>query len=151
VARRFDLLCGKGVVDASFDEPFERLRIEHLAPPDSEKLEVRLTIPAAAPFFVDHFPRRPVLPATLLTETMVRISLELASHAVGDDRSRFEAREVRHVKVRAFSPPGQVLMLETRLRDVSDDAADLAVTVRSEDKVVATAQVALARTRGDER
>ena len=62
VSRRFDLLCGEGVVDSSFDDPLTRLRIEPLAPPDSEKLEVRLTIPPrrrslptifrAAPFFL---------------------------------------------------------------------------------------------------
>jgi 3-hydroxymyristoyl/3-hydroxydecanoyl-(acyl carrier protein) dehydratase len=151
VSRRLDLLRGEGVVARSFDDPFTHLRIEPLAPPDSEKFEVGLIIPAEAPFFADHFPRRPVLPATLLTETMVRISLELAPHAVGDDPSRLEARDIRHVKVRAFSPPGQVLAVESRLRSVSDDAADFAVTARAGDKIVATAVVELARRANDER
>ena len=53
--------------------------------------------------------------------------------------------------MRAFSPPGQVLTVESRLRNVSDDAVDFAVTARSGDKIVATAVVEVGRLASDER
>src|SRR4029079_12022859 len=38
-------------------------------------------VPADAPFFGDHFPRRPVFPATLLLDTQMRLAIELAREA----------------------------------------------------------------------
>jgi 3-hydroxymyristoyl/3-hydroxydecanoyl-(acyl carrier protein) dehydratase len=151
VRRRFDVLCAEGIVENTFDDPFERLRVEPLERREPQALEARLVIPTAAPFFSDHFPRRPVLPATLLTEALVRLALAQAHRAVGGDASLLEARSIRHVKVRAFSPPGHVLLLAARVRDVSEQAVDLAVSARSESRVVATAQVEVGRVGSDER
>ncbi|MEI8334007.1 MAG: transcription termination factor NusA, partial [Chloroflexota bacterium] len=38
-------------------------------------------VPAAAPFFADHFPRRPVFPATLLLDAQIRLALPLAAQS----------------------------------------------------------------------
>jgi 3-hydroxymyristoyl/3-hydroxydecanoyl-(acyl carrier protein) dehydratase len=151
VRRHFDLLCGNGVADAAFDDPFELIRIEALAPDEGGATEARLSIPGASPFFRDHFPRRPVFPATLLTEALVRIALEAARRALDVDPSKLEARSVRHVKVRAFSPPGQTLLLQAQVREVSEHEVQLAVSARSESKIVATARVEVGRRRSDER
>ena len=65
-------------------------------------------MPAAAPFFEDHFPKRPVFPATLLLDAQLqlaqRIATELACGAVRVTR-------ITNVKVRAFTAPGASLDL----------------------------------------
>ena len=40
-------------------------------------------VPQSAPFFADHFPRRPVFPATLLLDSQIRLALGLAREAIG--------------------------------------------------------------------
>ncbi len=40
-----------------------------------------LAVPADAPFFRDHFPRRPVFPATLLLDAQIGLALAVAAES----------------------------------------------------------------------
>ena len=68
----------------------------------------RSTCPRRAPFFDDHFPRRPVFPATLLLDAQIELALAArrASRAPGRERADRVPVRMTHVKVRAFTPPG---------------------------------------------
>ena len=60
--------------------PFRGVRrcravVTHDATPAS-RCCATLDVPASAPFFADHFPRRPVFPATLLLDTQIRLALD---------------------------------------------------------------------------
>jgi len=103
-----------------------------------------LNVPRAAPFFSDHFPRKPVFPATLLIDAEVRVALELAREAVeGRARPLMRLTRVRNVKVRAFTSPGQTLHLRAELRSASADAAEVDVSAWSAERRVATSRVEL--------
>lgn len=70
-------------------------------------------VAADAPFFAEHFPRQPVVPATLLIEAMCRVGAAAVALARDLPRTvRFD--RVRQVKVRQFTQPGQTLRLEAR-------------------------------------
>jgi 3-hydroxymyristoyl/3-hydroxydecanoyl-(acyl carrier protein) dehydratase len=103
-------------------------------------MRARMTIPARAPFLADHFPRRPVLPATLLSEAQVRLAIELAARVTNRAPSSLRLRCLRHFKVRAFSGPGQVLVLGARVHEVSDGAVLLAVDAVGDGRTIATAR-----------
>ncbi len=47
----------------------------------AKSIRARLRIPGAAPFFADHFPRRPVFPATLLLNSQIGLASQLAREA----------------------------------------------------------------------
>jgi 3-hydroxymyristoyl/3-hydroxydecanoyl-(acyl carrier protein) dehydratase len=69
----------------------------------------QLEVPRAAPFFADHFPRRPVFPGTLLLDRMTTLAAGIAREAAGDE---VVARRVTDVKLRAFTEPGATLTLQ---------------------------------------
>ena len=73
-----------------------------------QKLQSQLTIPAEAPFFADHFPRRPVFPATLLLDAQMQLAVRIAAEAAGQT---VHVTRITNVKVRAFTPPGATLHL----------------------------------------
>lgn len=107
-------------------------RAEPPGPPPLEALTIdgtrraaRLHVPADAPYFADHFPRRPVFPATLLAAALDTLAAPTARAALGGDTA-VQLGVVHDLKVRAFSEPGQELMLGAE----SEAPADGVVTVR---------------------
>jgi 3-hydroxymyristoyl/3-hydroxydecanoyl-(acyl carrier protein) dehydratase len=89
-----------------------------------------LSVPTAAPFFADHFPRRAVYPATLLADAQGQLATGVAAQALGVDPAAVAIAGLRDFKVRAFSEPGQQLWLEAAPDAV--DAREARVRVRAE-------------------
>ncbi|MBK9674994.1 MAG: hypothetical protein IPO82_07110 [Betaproteobacteria bacterium] len=104
-----------------------------------------LDVPATAPFFADHFPRRPVFPATLLLDAQIALAQELAAE-LPDWPPGAPPRVLRmtRVKVRSFTPPGARLELAAELLGQDDGSATIALSARAEGKSVATACVEIA-------
>jgi hypothetical protein len=73
-----------------------------------QKLQALLSVPAQAPFFADHFPRRPVFPATLMLDAQLQLAARIAAEAAGQP---VHVTRITNVKVRAFTSPGASLHL----------------------------------------
>lgn len=101
-----------------------------------------LEVPAFAPFFADHFPRRPVFPATLLLDSQIRLALDLARSAIRE--AVLVPQRMTHVKMRAFIAPGSAVVLGAELADAHalGDAVRLSATI--DGRTVATARLNLA-------
>ena len=99
------------------------------------KVRATLAIPADAPYFADHFPRKAVFPATLLMDALGT----LAASAAGDDARVIGMRDV---KVRQFMPPGETLAIAVDLDEGGDEGR---VVAKMQGKPAATARVRLAR------
>lgn len=103
----------------------------------------RLQVPVDAPLFGDHFPRRPVYPGTLLLDALAVLALPLARAALPGRAPVL--REVRDVKIRAFTPPGAVLDCSAELSGHDDAGARLKLAARGADgKAVASARLLVA-------
>jgi 3-hydroxymyristoyl/3-hydroxydecanoyl-(acyl carrier protein) dehydratase len=105
-----------------------------------------LYVPESAPFFADHFPRRPVFPATLLLDAQIRLALRLAGN--DDDSSagtKLVPARMTHVKMRSFIAPGDVLLLTAERAPSADAAYRILMSAQSNGKSIATARVELAR------
>lgn len=81
---------------------FERIRSGQGVGPKTPSPRVlfengTLTVPVGAPFFRDHFPRKPVLPMSLLLEALLRLA------------GRPNPRAIRNIKMNDFVPPGSVV------------------------------------------
>ena len=132
LAARFELLCSAGAAPGRF----HGVVVPRIVPGDGvpgESIAATLHVPASAPFFADHFPRRPVFPATLLLDAQIGIAMPLAAPG---------ARPVRmtHVKMRSFIAPGDVLQIEAKR--VPTDRSRILLGARTpEGKIVATARL----------
>ena len=131
LADRLALLRGPGAMP----ERFHGFVGAHVQPDDivpGESVSATLTVPREAPFFGDHFPRRPVFPATLLLDAQINLAMQLA--APGSKPVR-----MTHVKMRSFIAPGQVLRIDAR----RSDAQRLKLAAETDGKTVATARLEL--------
>jgi 3-hydroxymyristoyl/3-hydroxydecanoyl-(acyl carrier protein) dehydratase len=139
VRQRFEMLCGEGLAPRVYDsnEWLLDLRDEELA---DEQGSALLRVPDAA-FLADHFPRKPVLPATLLFDAQLRMAVRLALATMVVEPGTFlVAAVLRDAKVRAFMPPGTELVLGAHVF-AARRTGEIAVTAKCEGKQVASARV----------
>ncbi len=139
---RFALLCGAGAAADRFKgviEPMAEIA-EHVA---RRSIRARIKVPASAPFFADHFPRRPVFPATLLLDSQIDLATRLAREVnVGTSGPAPELSRMTHVKVRAFILPGQEVDCHAEVTGNQDDSTRIALRTRDADsKTIATARL----------
>ncbi len=141
---RFALLRGPGARSGAFGG-VPSLPLEQTTGEPGQSLCAKVQVPAAAPFFADHFPRRPVFPGTLLMKANLELTAALATQlpppAAG---GQWVPRGMSDVKLRAFTPPGEILEIEARLSQLSPRAAIVSVTTRKDKKVISTGRVLLA-------
>ncbi len=99
-----------------------------------------LQIPASAPFFADHFPRRPVFPGALLMNQNIQLAAAFASEIPG----RWKLRTVSDLKLRSFISPGEQLELEAKLGARTENSATVIVETRKGNRLVGGARVSFA-------
>ena len=141
---RFALLCGAGAAPGRF-AGVEVPAVSTVERVPGRSMKATLDVPANAPFFGDHFPRRAVFPATLLLDTQIRLALDLAREAPPwCEGTAPRPHRVTHVKMRSFILPGQHVQLETELAPPIDGIAKASLRARIDDRVVATARLEIA-------
>jgi 3-hydroxymyristoyl/3-hydroxydecanoyl-(acyl carrier protein) dehydratase len=101
-----------------------------LAHEPGRSASARLEVPRDAPYFADHFPRRPVFPGTLLLDRMTTLAAGVAGEAAAG-RQVF-ARRVSDVKLRAFTEPGATLTLHAAVEPGGDRAILATLEARAE-------------------
>ena len=141
LAARFEVLCGPGAPPGRF-HGVPMPEVVRGAGVAGENLTAVLHVPAAAPFFADHFPRRPVYPATLLLDAQIGLALQLAAEAP-DRPAGTQPVPVRmtHVKMRSFIPPGEVLALDAQRASTGCGTGQIMLRARASDRTVATARL----------
>ena len=138
---RLLLLRGAGAAPGRFGGVDElAISVTHRVP--GSELRARVDVPATAPFFGDHFPRRPVFPATLLLDLQMRLALDLARESPALDGAR--PLRMTHVKMRSFIVPSQRLDIGVALAPLQDDIAKAMLTAKTDDRLVASARLELA-------
>jgi 3-hydroxymyristoyl/3-hydroxydecanoyl-(acyl carrier protein) dehydratase len=139
LARQFALLCGEGAAPLRFDG-VDVHAMEVISSTDDAR-SARLHIPADAPYFVDHFPRRPVFPATLLLDHAMRVAADLVGAT--DARPQRVSR-VHNVKMRDFILPGEDVELQVSRVKPGDDDARVKLMAKIGERTMATAQFVFA-------
>jgi 3-hydroxymyristoyl/3-hydroxydecanoyl-(acyl carrier protein) dehydratase len=101
-------------------------RICSYEPGVSLRAEKRIT--RAAPYFPDHFPKKPVLPLTVLLECKLNLAREFIARAGYPVEYKF--RELRKIKMSDFVYPGHIVECLVTVKKQSED--ELILTFRSE-------------------
>ncbi len=139
--RDYEVLCGSGAPNDRFTG-LPRFELERTESVPGERMKARLRVPTAAAFFQDHFPRRPVFPATLLLDCQIRLALDLAREtAAASEGSQLTASRILDVKIRSFISPGQVLELSAEKVPAKDNEYAAKLSARANGKPVATARL----------
>ena len=82
----------------------------------------------AAPYFPDHFPRKPVLPLTILLECKLNLAREFIDRA--HFATPYQAVEMRRIKMNDFVLPGDILICYVKVK--RQDEHELVLSFRSE-------------------
>lgn len=141
---RYRLLATTGATPDAFGG-VPRFVPEKTGGTPGETSEGTFSIPEAAPFFGDHFPRRPVFPGTLLMNLNLGFAIDLAVERVGEG-TQWAPREMRDVKIRSFMAPGEVLDLKATLEEHDGDLVRVIVETRKGKRLTSSARVLLSRT-----
>lgn len=107
----------------------------------SQRLEANLSVPSEAAFFFDHFPRRPVFPATLMLDAQLQLAQRLAESLAGGP---VRVRRITNVKVRAFTAPGATLVLSAEAAEPGQTDAEpilIKVGAQAEGRTIAGAKI----------
>ena len=142
---RFALLRGAGANPDRFHGVAvpDAAIVEHVP---GQSIRTKLEIPKAAPFFADHFPRRPVFPATLLLDAQIALATRIAREANPDQAAAHPVPvRMTHVKMRAFIVPGQQVDARAEIAGTQDGRTRISLSARDGDgKTIATARVEFA-------
>ena len=106
-----------------------------------EKIVAQKNISIIAPYFADHFPRKPVLPITILLETKLQLAQRFLIDLLGNNAAkRFYPSKVSNIKMKDFVLPGQTLVTALTLKASSEN--HFVFTFRSEinKKIICTAE-----------
>ncbi|MBU6300293.1 MAG: hypothetical protein KGS60_01965 [Verrucomicrobia bacterium] len=143
---RLAVLCGAGAEPGAF-RGVPEFALEELVVETGGIARARLQVPGEAPFFEDHFPRRPVFPGTLLMNMNLKLVDALAG-SIPPETGRWAARAVCDMKLRAFIPPGSGLDLEAKVLEHSAAALLVSVQTKAGGRLQGAARVELAAITG---
>ncbi|HEY7788048.1 MAG TPA: hypothetical protein VIF33_05930 [Casimicrobiaceae bacterium] len=139
---RLALLRGDGATPGRFrgvgDIP---VNVTHRVP--GAEVRASVAVPDAAPYFADHFPRRPVFPATLLLDTQMRLALDLARESQSMNGTTPRLLRVTNVKMRSFIVPSQQLDIGVTLAAPENGVAKAMLRASTGDRLVASARLEL--------
>ncbi len=94
-----------------------------------ESVIAQKNIATTAPYFHDHFPRRPILPVTLMIQSNLLLAHEFLTELL-EPNQKLKPVIVRRVKMNDFVPPGTIIMTTLQLK--KREGNKLIVTFRSE-------------------
>lgn len=140
---RFALLCGAGATPGAFGG-IPAFSLNRINGEPGQCARATLQVPPSAPLFADHFPRRPVFPGTLLMHLNLQLATALAAEmAPAANGSRWVAQTIQDVKLRSFTPPGEMLDLEVKVSERSENSATLVMEIRRGKRLTGGARILL--------
>jgi 3-hydroxyacyl-[acyl-carrier-protein] dehydratase len=142
VRQRFEVLQQEGA-DAGGFMGLPPLVFERAGGDPGRSADAIFRVPVQAPFFGDHFPRRPLFPGSLLMHLKIQLGLALAAEILQPSKGQWALDTIRDMKLRTFIPPGAALRLAAKLKQISPDEALLALETRTDKELVATASLRL--------
>jgi 3-hydroxymyristoyl/3-hydroxydecanoyl-(acyl carrier protein) dehydratase len=143
---RFAFLCASGTTENAF-EGVPSVLPQRVAGETGKWIRATIQVPDSAPFFADHFPRRPVFPGTLLMHANLHLAATLAAEIPGNHAGTPALpaiRSVHDVKLRAFTPPGELLESEARVIEEDGKNPIISLETRKGKRLIGTARVCLA-------
>lgn len=142
IKERYALLCANGAAPGAFGGipgiDFINIRNDH-----GQAIHATLPIPEEAPFFADHFPRRPVFPGTLFMQKVLELTSDLATSVPAPDGHAWAPRMISDSKLRTFIPPGDSLDFQAKIAKQEAGSLFVSVEARKGKRVTGNGRVEL--------
>lgn len=143
VRQRFELLCGPGAPAQNFSgdvAPSPRILV--IDRDSGKRLRAEMQVPSSAPFFADHFPRRPVFPGTLFMDAIIFLAVRLGREVVDPSvRTLLRTTRISNAKLRSFLGPGQSLEIDAEIVTASRNVAEIVLVSEIKGQRVSTVRV----------
>jgi 3-hydroxymyristoyl/3-hydroxydecanoyl-(acyl carrier protein) dehydratase len=143
VAKRFELLrCGRQQTELTAELLASTALEPKLVRVDQGARAV-LEVPESSAIYAEHFPRKPVLPGTLLLDAQMRLGLSLVARGAGPKAGANGPRmvSIRNLKIRSFLSPGTTVELGARLMPGRGLQQIIALSATLQGKSVAAASM----------
>ncbi len=141
MAARFALIRGEGAPPGRF-RGVPAPSVVRTGGVPGRSATATLRVPESAAFFGDHFPRRPVFPATLLLDAQIGLAMSVAAEVPHwPAGTRPVPARMTHVKMRSFIPPGATLDIDAELAPDAGDRATVRLAARMDGRTAATARL----------
>jgi 3-hydroxymyristoyl/3-hydroxydecanoyl-(acyl carrier protein) dehydratase len=141
---RFALLQSTGAAPGAFGGLPGLALLIHPSDEIGRTLRATLQVPTSAPFFEDHFPRRPAFPGSLLMKSNLELAAALATQlplpATG---GRWTPRGASDMKLRSFTLPGDTLEMKASLNQLSTNVVIINVETRKGTQLAGSVRVRL--------
>ncbi|MGE3920708.1 MAG: hypothetical protein AB7F64_07195 [Gammaproteobacteria bacterium] len=99
-----------------------------------------------APYFIDHFPRKPVLPLTIFLECQFNLARQFLADGFGKETlTTYLPSKVYDIKMKDFIMPGQVITTTMVLKQQTENSFTFHFKSLCEDKVVCIAKADFVR------
>jgi 3-hydroxyacyl-[acyl-carrier-protein] dehydratase len=139
----YALLCGTGAQPGGFGGVPD-LNCEQISYEPGKSIRANLQVPTGAPFFSDHFPRKPVFPGTLLMRSKLQLAAALAAEIpLPANAGKWNLKSIIDMKLRAFIEPGELLELEAKLTAREGGHATILIESRRGKRLAGAATVLL--------
>jgi 3-hydroxymyristoyl/3-hydroxydecanoyl-(acyl carrier protein) dehydratase len=98
-------------------------------------------ISRSAPYFPDHFPKKPVLPMTVLLESKINLAQEFIK--LSGLNADYQVQELRKIKMKEFVLPGDILICHLKLKQHEGDTLILSFSSEVAGKRVCVMEMSL--------
>lgn len=142
---RFALLQSAGAPPGAFGGLPSLPLLIHPGDAAGQPLRATLHVPPSAPFFGDHFPRRPAFPGALLMKSNLELAATLAAQLPPPEAGgSWTLRGASDMKIRTFTLPGDTLEMKATLSQISTNAVIINVETRKGTQLAGSVRVRLA-------
>jgi 3-hydroxymyristoyl/3-hydroxydecanoyl-(acyl carrier protein) dehydratase len=150
--RQFEMINRPGEYDASSRVLQDSLSVcpsthcsffDHILELQPKGILAEKKISLLAPYFVDHFPRKPVLPLTLLLEGQLELADYFLQKELGEGEAfkGFKPAALVKVKMKQFVMPGDRLISSLKIKEQTDEKIVFECKSMVEDKKVCSAEM----------
>lgn len=140
VKNRYALLCNGGATPGAYGG-VPAVNFENVTTEPGQWIRATLPIPGAAPFFDDHFARRPVFPGTLFMQKVLEMATDMVEKIPAPNGGVWVARIIADGKLRTFIPPGDSLDFEARVAKHEGNSIVIAVEARKAKRVTGNSKI----------
>lgn len=96
----------------------EHFFFDHILELNPQSISAQKNVSLLAPYFEDHFPRKPVLPLTLLLEGKLELAHLFLQRTLGEEEaSRFRPVRLHKIRIKQFIFPGDSIITTLNLKE----------------------------------